>query len=388
MPETSISGGAFQRRTLLATVLLVSLLFLWMIRGFAMSLLIAALAAGLTRPAYLWLVGRLKGRRILASVIVVFGTLLLVVGPLTGLLGLVVGQAVQVTQAVGPWVEEQLGNPDQLTSMLRGLPFFDQIEAVIPDREKLIAAGADAVKATGTLLIDGVAAAGKLTARFFLQLFIFLYAMFFFLLQGPELVARIRYLAPLENEDEELIQDRFVSVTKATLKGSLVIGGLQGFMAGSAFAVAGIQGAAFWGTVMTVLSVIPGVGAPLIWIPAVIWLLATGDVTAGVLLGAWCAVVVGSIDNVLRPRLVGNDAKMSDLMILLSTLGGITLFGAVGFVIGPIVAALFVTIWDVYGRAFAHVLPVVPGTEPPEIVTLPDPTGDEGTDATEDAGAD
>lgn len=360
MPETPISGGAFQRRTLLATVLLVSLLFLWMIRGFAMALLVAALAAGLTRPAYLWLVVRLKGRRILASVIVVFGTLLLVVGPLTGLLGLVVGQAVQVTQAVGPWVEEQLGNPDQLTSMLRGLPFFEQVEGVIPDREKLIAAGADAVKVTGTLLIDGVAAAGKLTARFFLQLFIFLYALFFFLMEGPQILRRILYLAPLESKDEEQIMERFLSVTRATLKGSIVIGGLQGLLAGVAFWAAGIQGAAFWGTVMMVLSVIPGVGAPIVWVPAAIWLFASGQILPGVLLTAWCGGVVGSVDNILRPRLVGSDAKMSDLMILLSTLGGISLFGAVGFVVGPILAAVFVTLWDVYARAFAHLLPDPP----------------------------
>ena len=92
-------------------------------------------------------------------------------------------------------------------------------------------------------------------------------------------------------------------------------------------------------------------------IPAAVWLFASGQTLPGIGLTLWCAVVVGSVDNVLRPRLVGNDAKMSDLMILLSTLGGITLFGAVGFVLGPIVAAVFVTIWEVYGRAFAHVLP-------------------------------
>ncbi|MEN8162002.1 MAG: AI-2E family transporter, partial [Myxococcota bacterium] len=131
-------------------------------------------------------------------------------------------------------------------------------------------------------------------------------------------------------------------------------------------------GAAFWGTVMMVLSVIPGVGAPLIWVPAAIWLFATGQTGAGIGLTIWCGAVVGSVDNVLRPRLVGNDAKMSDLMILLSTLGGIALFGAVGFVLGPIVGAVFVTIWEVYGRTFSHVLPAARATEPP-VAELLDP---------------
>jgi predicted PurR-regulated permease PerM len=206
-------------------------------------------------------------------------------------------------------------------------------------------------------MVNGVAAAGRTTATFFLQLFIMLYALFFFLVDGAQIMERIRYYLPLRDEDEDELIGRFVSVTRATLKGSLMIGGIQGLLTGLAFWAAGIQGAAFWGTVVVVLSVIPGVGAPLVWVPAAIWLFASGQTAGGIGLTLWCAVVVGSIDNVLRPRLVGNDAKMSDLMILLSTLGGIALFGAVGFVLGPIVAAVFVTIWEVYGRAFADVLP-------------------------------
>jgi predicted PurR-regulated permease PerM len=151
--------------------------------------------------------------------------------------------------------------------------------------------------------------------------------------------------------------ERFVSVTRATLRGSLLIGLIQGGVAGLAFWVAGVPGPAFWGTVMVVLSIIPAIGASLIWIPAVIYLFMAGQVVAGVGLLAWCAIVVGTIDNLLRPRLIGRDARMSDLMILLSTLGGIVLFGAVGFIVGPIVAALFVTVWHIYGDVFQDWLP-------------------------------
>ncbi len=153
--------------------------------------------------------------------------------------------------------------------------------------------------------------------------------------------------------------DRFVSVTRATLKGTLVIGVIQGGLAGLSFWLAGINGPAFWTTVMAVLSIIPGIGAALVWIPAVVFLAVTGKVAAAIGVTVWCGIVVGTVDNVLRPRLVGRDAKLSDLMILLSTLGGIVLFGAIGFIIGPIVAALFVTVWDLYGVAFAPWLPKV-----------------------------
>ena len=117
------------------------------------------------------------------------------------------------------------------------------------------------------------------------------------------------------------------------------------------------RGAAFWATVMAVLSIIPAIGTALVWIPAVIYLLMTGQVVAGIGLGLWCAAVVGSVDNVLRPRLVGGDTEMPDLLILLSTLGGLSMFGAVGLIIGPVIAGLFVTVWQIYGTTFQELLP-------------------------------
>ena len=148
-----------------------------------------------------------------------------------------------------------------------------------------------------------------------------------------------------------------MSVTRATLKGSLVIGVVQGSLAGLGFMVAGIPSAAFWGTVMAVLSIIPAIGSGLVWVPAVIYLFATGDAGTALLLGIWCLAIVGTVDNFMRPWLIGKDTKMPDLLILLGTLGGLILFGATGFIIGPIVAALFVTAWDIYGRVFQNYLP-------------------------------
>lgn len=166
--------------------------------------------------------------------------------------------------------------------------------------------------------------------------------------------------------------DKFVSVSRATMKGTLVIGILQGALAGAAFWVLGLDAPAFWGAVMAVLSIIPGLGTALVWVPAVILLLVGGRIAAGVGLALWCGALVGTVDNFLRPYLVGRDTKMPDLLILLSTLGGIVLFGAVGIVIGPIVAALFVTVWDIYGTAFKDLLPAVepiPVLEPPRKTT-------------------
>lgn len=357
------TAPALQRRFLLLAVAAISGLFLWMVGAFLMSLLLGAITAGMTHPIHERLERGLGGRPTIASIVVVLGLIVLVITPLSALLGVVLAQTVQLSSEIGPWIEARMADPDSMTLWFEGLPFWEwlPIEPVLPERERVLEIGGNVVRSTGTLLVDGLAAAGRGTAAFILQIFIYLYAVFFFLVSGREVLGRMLYLSPLEADDEELVIERFVSVTRATLRGSLLIGGLQGLLTGIGFAVAGIAGAAFWGTIVVVLSVIPGIGAPLVWLPAVGWLLATGDVGPGIALGAYCAVVVGSIDNLLRPRLVGSDARMSDLMILISTLGGISLFGAPGFVIGPIVAAVFVTLWDVYGRVFAEALPPLGG---------------------------
>jgi predicted PurR-regulated permease PerM len=191
---------------------------------------------------------------------------------------------------------------------------------------------------------------------FIFQFVVLLYTMYFFLTDGPALLDGALGYVPLAASDKQHMLERFVSVTRATLKGTVLIGAAQGALAGLAFWVVGIDGAIFWGSVMTVLSIVPGIGAALVWVPAALILLVTGHVWQGVALGLFCALVVGSIDNVLRTLLVGRDTQMHELLIFFSTLGGLLLFGAMGFILGPILAALFVTIWEMFGVAFSSEL--------------------------------
>jgi predicted PurR-regulated permease PerM len=184
--------------------------------------------------------------------------------------------------------------------------------------------------------------------------------MFFFLIDGKAILDKILSYVPLSNADKNRLSGKFVTVSRATIKGTLVIGIVQGGLAGLGFAIAGLQGSVFWGTMMTVLSIIPGLGTAIVWVPGVIYLLASGHVTAGILLGLFCALIVGSIDNFLRPRLVGRDVKMHPLLILFGTLGGVFFFGVVGVIVGPIIAAVFVTIWDICGVVFRETVPTEP----------------------------
>ena len=214
-------------------------------------------------------------------------------------------------------------------------------------------------KASGTYLVGGATQLTASTATFLLNLFVMLYAMFYFLRDGGVILEKILYYTPLSHGDEVRVLERLRSVTRATIKGTVVIGIIQGTLAGIGLWFAGLASAAFWGTVMAVLSIVPGIGAALVWVPAVIYLFVIGEKLTATLLLIWCAAVVGTIDNMLRPKLVGKDAKMPDLLILIGTLGGLFLFGPIGFIIGPLVCGLFLTVWEIYGATFKDVLPPV-----------------------------
>jgi predicted PurR-regulated permease PerM len=228
-----------------------------------------------------------------------------------------------------------------------------------------------------------VAAATAGTALFFFHLFVMLYAMFFFVIYGRTILDRIMYYAPMPTEQQQRMIDKFVSVSRATIKGTLVIGIVQGGLAGLAFAAVGIEGAAFWGTIMFFLSIVPAVGTALIWVPAVIWLVATGHIVSGIALTAWCVIVVGLADNFLRPYLVGRDTQMPDLLVLVGTLGGLTLFGAIGLVIGPIIAALFITVWELYGEAYKDLLSEHSSQKTAPSITQDADNGDKSPDTTD-----
>jgi predicted PurR-regulated permease PerM len=356
-PDLVPGALRFRRAALLLLVVGISVLFLLVVRSFILAVFLAAIFAGMAFPIYLWILKRLGDRRRWAAISTIVVLLLGIGIPVAGFLTLVAREAVQVSQGAEGWIQSNAQYLEQARGLVGRIPFAVHL---IPDADALMDQLKDVAGRTGPALMGTLAAATRGTLGFLLQLFILIYALYFFLVGGRETLRTILSHIPLSTEEEEQLLERFVSVARATLKGSLLIGLLQGAAAGLSFWVAGVPGPTFWGTVMVVLSIIPAVGAALIWIPAVIYLFIVGDTLAAVGLLVWCATVVSLLDNFLRPRLIGRDARMSDLLILLSTLGGIILFGAVGFIVGPIVAALFVTVWHIFGEAFHDLLPAVP----------------------------
>lgn len=342
------------RGVLILLLIGITLLFLALLKPFLQAIFVAALFAALFSPLYRRILSLIGERTGLASALTLLTIILFVMVPLSLLLATVTSQALDIADTAVPWVRQQLGTPGLITESLKALPFYESIE---PYREQALSRLGDLAGVVSGWAVDALQSVTFGTFNALLSVMIVLYTLFFFLIDGDRLLYYMLYYLPLNDEDETKLLQRFTSVTRATLKGTAVIGFLQGALAGFALYLAGIPSALFWAVAMMVLSVVPGVGTALIWIPAVIYLLIGGQVIAAVAVSVFCVLVVGTVDNLLRPKLVGNDTQLHELLIFFSTLGGLIMFGFMGFVIGPIIAALFVTLWELYGHEFKDWLP-------------------------------
>ena len=212
---------------------------------------------------------------------------------------------------------------------------------------------AEAATAAGQFLASGALAFGQNAIKAAGQFGLMVYVLFFFLRDGDQLLRQIARALPLGDAREKALFERFTAVTRATLKGTLVVGAVQGTLGGIFFALLGLEGPVLWGAIMWACSLIPVIGPTTVWLPTAIVLLVTGSIGKGITLLLLGTFVIALADNILRPILVGRETRIPDYVVLLSTLGGIGLFGLSGFVAGPAIAALFITTWDMFAREYS-----------------------------------
>ena len=338
---------------LLLLLLFISALFFAMIRYFLMVILLAAIFSAFAMPVCTCFERWFRGNKSVSAAMTMLTMLLMIVLPLATLLGIVARQAIRVSRLAMPWVEQQILEPTAFDQRLRSLSIYPELELY---REDILQKAGELASTMGSILFSTLSSFTYSAVNDLFLLFIFLYTMFFFVRDGRELLAKILSYLPLTHTDQHRLLDRFLSVTRATIKGSMVVGIVQGSLAGLALHLAGIDSAVFWGTIMSLISVVPVLGPPIVWVPAVFYLAATGQYPQAIGVFLFCSLVVGQIDNVIRPILIGRDTQMHELLIFFGTLGGIGLFGIFGFIFGPIVAALFVTVWEMYGETFREYL--------------------------------
>jgi len=342
------------KSVLLIVVAAISALFFGIIGRFIEAIFLASLFAAVFHPVYRKFLSWIPGHPGVASLSTLLLVLCFIFIPITMIALVVAGQAADFASVAIPNLQQIINDPNKVQSWIQSLPFYDRL---LPYRELITESLGNVMISISTTGVDILQSATISTVNAIVTGLLVLYSFFFFLMDGDRLLRLILFYLPLDDKNEGLLLHRFRSVTVATLKGTAVIGFLQGGLAGIALWMCGIPNALFWSVTMMLLSVVPGIGAALVWFPAVLYLTFNEQYLYAGSLFAFCGLLVGTIDNVLRPKLVGNDTQLHELMIFFSTIGGLLTFGFSGFIIGPIIAALFVTVWEIYGVEFKNWLP-------------------------------
>ena len=335
-------------RAFLWVIVGVSVAFAWILWPFFGTVLWATIAAIVFAPLYRRLLASMRQRRTPAALVAVTGITVMVILPLTALLALLVQEASGVYDRIQSG-ELNLGRyfrdvfnalPTWVITLLNRFGLMN-----LADVQETLTTG---LMRSSQFLAGQALSIGQNAFDFIMSLFVMLYLLFFLLRDGDELAHRIREAVPLRPERRHALFETFAVVIRATVKGNVVVAVLQGALGGFAFWFLGIHAPVLWGALMAILSLLPAVGAALVWLPVALYLLATGSVWQGVVLIAWGVLVIGLVDNVVRPVLVGKETKMPDYVVLISTLGGIAVFGVNGFVVGPVIAAMFMAAWQIF----------------------------------------
>jgi predicted PurR-regulated permease PerM len=330
----------------------VTVAFCWILVPFSGAVLWGVALAILFNPLYKWLLVKMgKQRRTLAALATLAICLVIVFLPLSMIATSLVQDVATVTQRLRSG-DLNFANYFQQVADALPRPVLNLLDRFGLGNVEALVSKLTAGAAQGSQMIAQQALSiGQNTFDFLVSFFVMLYLLFFLLRDGAALSKTIREAVPLARPHTHYLLNKFTTVIRATVKGNVVVAAVQGTIGGLALWALGVQGALLWGVVMAFLSLLPAVGAALIWGPVAIYFLASGAVVKGLVLVFVGVFVIGLIDNILRPLLVGKDTQMPDYIVLISTIGGMALLGINGFVVGPVIAALFMAVWSLFAES-------------------------------------
>jgi predicted PurR-regulated permease PerM len=368
--------GALQDKTFVFLLVAVSLAFAWILLPFYSAVLWAVILALVFSPVERWFNNRLPNQPNLATFLTLLSIVGIVLVPVAFTGASIVSEATTLYENIqsgdiklGSFLQRFLDAlPTWATNFLAhfGVTDVADMQARIIS---LLAEGSQFF-ATQAVLV------GQGTANVLLGTSIMLYLLYFFLRDGGKLSQKIIHAVPLADEYKDALFHKIAVVVRAMVKGTILVAIVQGFLGGLIFWALGIHAPVLWGVVMAFLSLLPAVGASIVWFPVAVYLLATGAFGKGLILMAFGAGVIGLVDNLLRPYLVGKDTALPDYIVLISTLGGIALLGLNGLVVGPLIAALFIAVWDIAARG-----DVVPNSEDRDAAPPPDHSSQDKSNA-------
>lgn len=323
----------------------LSIGILYLIRPFFYPIFWAAVLAITFYPMYTWFGKHFKSGSLCSS-FTILAVLVLIFLPMTLISVLIVNESVSLYQSVS--VEELQIALEKAGSWLEGTPMEPYVETA---RQQWPQHLANATKTASTVIFNSVKNITQNSLRFLVMFFVMMYTLFYFFRDGKRILKRIMHLSPLGDKYEAMLYERFTSTTRATLKSTIIVGSMQGILSGLLFWITGIQGAFIWGVIMVIIAIIPAIGTSVVLGPAAIIMLIVGNFWQGVVLLVG-AFIISMLDNLIRPPLIGKDIQMHPLIAFFATLGGILVFGISGFVIGPIIAALYISIMSIYDHYY------------------------------------
>ena len=336
------------RKNIFSAILMIgTIAFLWLLKPFAYPIFWAAVIAGIFGPMYKSINRRLRHPNV-STAIMICVVLFVIILPLAVIASVLLAQAIDMYSALKDTADMQQ-KAQGIINLLKGNPYLQKLDL---DEKALTEKFYDVSGGISKYIVSYLTDLTQNTLLLIINFIVMLYCLFFFIRDGDKLLRGSLYILELKDEIGNRLYQRFTSTARATIKGTLIIGLIQGTMGGILFWALGINSAIVWGVIMILAAMIPGIGCAIVWAPAALIMLATGHIWEGVVLVAVGSLVISSIDNILRPVLVGKDTQMHPLLIFLSTLGGIAVFGVSGFVIGPIITALLSTLWEIYEKHY------------------------------------
>jgi predicted PurR-regulated permease PerM len=344
-PLDPMRSPALEHKTLLWLVVVFTVAFAWVLWPIAGAVLWALFLAIVFWPMHARC-KRLVRRPSLAALLTLLSIVVIVILPLTLVSVSVVQEASVLYQKTK---SGELQPAQYLQQVLDALPAWAQSilqRFGLSDIPALGRRAGELLSSSSQFLTTTLLGFGQNTLNFVVSFFIMLYVLFFLLRDGATLSRQVTAAVPLRtNQSQELLK-QFAAVVRATVKGNVAVALIQGGLGGLAFWYLDVPGAVLWGAFMALLSLLPAIGAALVWGPVALYKMFTGDLASGIGLVVWGTVVIGLIDNVVRPILVGRETRLPDYVVLVATVGGIGLFGLNGFVIGPVIAAMFIACWS------------------------------------------